>query len=889
MAYFSRTEELTAIIDHIRPGHGSSVVLIGSRGLGKTTLVKALLDDEFPTTLVTVNAAESTWQYSGLTAYLGAIDAAVGSDLLATVYRTGLDGEPFDVAKTIGDILRRADLGEQLVVIDDADEMDTASQQVLGYVMRRKVSPRVRHVLTVDNLGDDSAFSGMLSTTLEPLSARTLIRIGRENQPPTTSYVVLDFVARASDGNPLIFESILGQLSAQELGEDVPLSVPLNPGTVLTERVSRELSGISESAREALNVLSCGLYVPLALVDEIEALSAEGVEELIENGLVTRTDLTLRIDCSVAAVVYWGLHTAHRLDTHRLLAQLSGERFPGICAWHTSFFEPDAKLVDTMLEHSVTLLQASFTNGAVEFVDRALGMTDGSHGEQLVKVATGFFVNGEYDLARRCLRFASGPQLTAEARLDGIILLVFLDYMQFQTISPRQIEATVSEFQHSHPNECTRLLCEAAIIYLDLWEYDKAQALLDRAQSMGGSNPGVLTAATVILQWYRAVLKGSPLPEVPVMAEQANQVRPAYGESLATLVMARTLTLAERYDDAREILGEFLQFPGVKARLWSDVAMHSQYANEIGAGRHHRAREIADVIRADQGSRRYFEIATNLMRATLEAVSRDFATAGETLQETAKLLGAGQSKSLEARLASGQGRLALMTQEFDTAVGLFARASRFGRDLENPQLLRIHEDYVEVLLLAGRKDDAVAVAEDLRRRAATAPSEWAHLVLKKLDAQLLDGEESIAAFEQVIAEGESGNHQYTRARTMLAFATRLKELGYDRRSIEVLQDAKALMEVAGVDIGNKVFVSTPDYESNMSVLELLDEKELPVVRLLVRGLKNRSIANELYVSVRTVELRLTSIYRKAGVKSRFELLRLVSEQEEFKADADESA
>ena len=39
----------------------------------------------------------------------------------------------------------------------------------------------------------------------------------------------------------------------------------------------------------------------------------------------------------------------------------------------------------------------------------------------------------------------------------------------------------------------------------------------------------------------------------------------------------------------------------------------------------------------------------------IEAIFRNFAEAGETLQETAKLLGAGQSNSLEARLAGGQG------------------------------------------------------------------------------------------------------------------------------------------------------------------------------------------------------------------------------------------
>ena len=242
------------------------------------------------------------------------------------------------------------------------------------------------------------------------------------------------------------------------------------------------------------------------------------------------------------------------------------------------------------------------------------------------------------------------------------------------------------------------------------------------------------------------------------MAEQAKMVKPAYGEPIATLVMAGSLTLAERYDDAREILGEFLQFPGARARLWSDIAMHSQFANEMGAGRHNSAREIADYIQADQGSRRYFEIANNLMMVTLETISRNFAKTGVALQETAKLLGAGQSNSLEARLASGQGRVAQMTQEFDIACDHFARAFRHGRDLKNPQRLRIHEDYAEVLMLSGRKGYAVVVAEDLRRCAAAAPSEWAHLVLKKFDAQLHDGKESLAAFEQVIDEWEGGKH-----------------------------------------------------------------------------------------------------------------------------------
>ena len=37
------------------------------------------------------------------------------------------------------------------------------------------------------------------------------------------------------------------------------------------------------------------------------------------------------------------------------------------------------------------------------------------------------------------------------------------------------------------------------------------------------------------------------------------------------------------------------------------------------------------------------------------------------------------------------------------------------------------------------------------------------------------------------------------------------------------------------------------------------------------GASNRQVASTTYVSVRTVELRLTSIYRKLGIRSRKEL------------------
>lgn len=65
--------------------------------------------------------------------------------------------------------------------------------------------------------------------------------------------------------------------------------------------------------------------------------------------------------------------------------------------------------------------------------------------------------------------------------------------------------------------------------------------------------------------------------------------------------------------------------------------------------------------------------------------------------------------------------------------------------------------------------------------------------------------------------------------------------------------------------------------SNVSAMEMLTPREIDVLRLIVQGYTNRQIAEELALSVRTVEGHRGNLTEKLGMHSRVELARYARE------------
>jgi DNA-binding CsgD family transcriptional regulator len=148
--------------------------------------------------------------------------------------------------------------------------------------------------------------------------------------------------------------------------------------------------------------------------------------------------------------------------------------------------------------------------------------------------------------------------------------------------------------------------------------------------------------------------------------------------------------------------------------------------------------------------------------------------------------------------------------------------------------------------------------------------------------------------EQALAEAVSSLRRSYRP---LALAAALEDLGHLRITIgdvaggtEVLDEAYEVSVRYGADRacarlrrtlrGLGVVKRTRAAARPTSGWEALSKAETTVVRLVATGLSNQAAADQLYLSLNTVNTHMRHIFSKLGVRSRVELTRAFIEREQ---------
>jgi DNA-binding CsgD family transcriptional regulator len=145
------------------------------------------------------------------------------------------------------------------------------------------------------------------------------------------------------------------------------------------------------------------------------------------------------------------------------------------------------------------------------------------------------------------------------------------------------------------------------------------------------------------------------------------------------------------------------------------------------------------------------------------------------------------------------------------------------------------------------------------------------------------GERGLALLEEAVqaVNGSPAKLEHAKARTELGAA--LRRANHRIRAREQLRHAVELATICGAaslaERAERELLATGARPRRVALsgVESLTPSERRVAELAAEGPTNREIAQTLFVTQRTVEVHLTSIYRKLGISSRSQLAATLAE------------
>ena len=185
---------------------------------------------------------------------------------------------------------------------------------------------------------------------------------------------------------------------------------------------------------------------------------------------------------------------------------------------------------------------------------------------------------------------------------------------------------------------------------------------------------------------------------------------------------------------------------------------------------------------------------------------------------------------------------------------------------------------VEAYVGLGRAADAAALAG--RYADVTAPSPpppTVALVARCQGLTAADEDAAAEAFETALAAHAQAPDAFEAARTRMLYGARLRRAGRRvaaREQLRVALDAFTAMDLtawaqrAADELAATGATARP---RRRLADEPLTSQETRVALLVARGLSNREVAAALFLSPKTIEHHLASVFRKRGFRSRTEL------------------
>lgn len=900
---------LAAALDHACAASSRTVVVRGDAGIGKSTLLDdAIASRPEPMTVLHVAGiqAESDIPFAGLLSLLRPllhlIDDLAPGQADAIRNALALSSSPTNElavgAATLALLARAAEQSPLLIAIDDAHWVDEPTLRAVGFALHRFDADRVAGVITL-RTGAPSPLDEMGFDTVElpGLDREPAFELMSSSAP-----IARDVASRChevSAGNPLALIEIGTGLDPRQRRGDRVLDETLPIGGRLTQAFGGRIAALGEHAQRAVLIAALADRPTLATI--MSALRSCGISEraLLEAeqaGIVALGDgeLTFVHPLLRAAAVSRSTPTQRRA-AHLVLAEVLEDHGVDDArrSWHLAgaAVGPDESVAIALERTAAAARTRGAPSSAATALERAAHLSPDPRDATRRLVAAGdahWDASGPHE-AIACWRaaLAATDDPSRHAGIAGRIgeaQAWFVD-------SFGAVDFLVSEsdrLRRLDPQGAVGLLVRASMMCGLVGDMGRAVALAHDAVALASGDDGLAFAAR---------------------AARALALVNHGDERQAADDLALVDSLAAGIDDADGTVLMLLQIAAFSQMIREDwSSARATLANVVAIARRsgmHAVVAFACALRADIGWRtgRWSEARTDAGTAIAfsRAVSSRNASFGHAvlaridactgLDDTCRE-GAGAAKEMAVRVG-----MASLGMWADSAVGLLelghgrhtvaleslgavAAAARAGEVLE-PGFLWWQADFAEAAIGAGKSHLAERTVAELMEQQPRTGRSWTAIALGRARG-LLDPEHGDDHFDASIAAATELGAPFERARSQLCRAV----ADVERHPVRSRRDAAEALEVFQ-SLGAAPWVARCEAalgeesaaaSGGGSLASRLTAAELRVALAIGTGASSREAADQLYISVRTVEFHLGSIYRRLGVRSRTELALLVERE-----------
>ena len=897
--------QLDELVSSVRRGESRSLVLRGEAGIGKTALLKHLIESASDLEVVRATGVESEMElaFASLHQLCGTMLDRLERlpdpqrEALGIVFGLSAGPAPDRFLVGLGVLSLLSDLAEErplLCLVDDAQWLDHASALTLAFVARRLLAEPIGLVFAAREPGEelqhvpDLEVRRLVNGDARALLSST-VRFSLDER-------VRDRILAETRGNPLAMVELPRGLTPTQLAGGFGMPEARDLSKRIENSYARRLETLPEYARRLLLIAAAEpVGDPLILQQACNRLG-------ITLSAVDATDGLLAVDERVTfrhplarSAVYRSADGAERRAAHLALAQVTDRNVdPDRRAWHLAAAAsgPDEE-VARELELSAGRAKARGGQAAAAaFLQRAVALTGdpARRADRALAAAQASLGAGAFDVARGLLATAEAGPLDelGRARID-------LLYAEIVFAQSRGSDAPLLLLQAARRLEPLDVRLSRNT-YLDAWG---AALFAGHLASAGGSLLDVSRAAAAAPDPADGALPRDLLLDglALIFTDGPRAAEPVLRRAIAA------------FTSSEVSVEEVLRWGWLAARaaiwLWDyDSGLEIpecavQHARDSGAL---EVLAVADNVCGQAAAwGGDFELAT-LLAAEVEAVKE---ATGSRIGPYAMISLVGlrgreaEASELIERVitgatASGQGT-AVQYAHWAKAVlmnGLGRYEEALAAAVEategTPQIFIAAWALGELIEAATRTGNAEHAKDALARlgeQTKASDADWALGIYAHSRALLSEGDAAERSYSEAIDRLGRTRLRPNLARAHLLYGEWLRRENRRADARAQLRAAHEQFETIGMEAfaerarGELAATGERVRKRAAETRDELTPQERQIARLARDGLSNPEIGAQLFLSPRTVEWHLRKVFAKLGIRSRKDLARALPESE----------